>query len=272
LIDRTTLEQWRDDTTRTTYVFDVRDRDEYEAGYLAGARNAPEGALVMSPDHYIGTQNARCVLVDDDTVRATIAALWLSQMGRCTPYVLNDASLSEALTATGPEPRQILGLDSAPSATLTPPALAALMRHANPLIIDVGHSAAYVRSHVPGARWCLRSVLASTLASTTVSGSPLVLTSADGVMARLAASDLAELGGEDVLVLEGGNAAWCGAGLTPASGPTHLLSPHDDVWLASSERPGDARANVMAYLDWETSLLAAIERGGCVPFRNVLWH
>jgi len=272
LIDRTTLEQWRDDTARTTYVFDVRDRDEYEAGYLAGARNAPEGALVMSPDHYIGTQNARCVLVDDDTVRATIAALWLSQMGRCTPYVLDDASLSEALTETGPEPRQILGLDSAPSAMMTPQALAALVRHANPLIIDVGSSAAYVLSHVPGARWCLRSALARTLASTVASGSPLVLTSEDGVMARLAASDLAELGGEDVLVLEGGNAAWCGAGLTPASGPTHLLSPHDDVWLASSERPGDARANVLAYLDWETSLLAVIERSGGVPFRNVLWH
>ena len=155
---------------------------------------------------------------------------------------------------------------------MTPQALDALMRHANPLIIDVGHSAAYVLSHVPGARWCLRSALARTLASTAASGSPLVLTSADGVMARLAASDLAELGFEDVLVLEGGNAAWCGAGLTPASGPTHLLSPRDDLWLASSERPGDARANVMAYLDWETSLLAAIERGGFVPFRNVLWH
>jgi len=212
------------------------------------------------------------VLVDDDTVRATIAALWLSQMGRCTPYVLNDTSLDGTLTATGPEPRQALGLDSAPSASMTPQDLDALMRHANPLILDVGHSAAYVLSHVPGARWCLRSALARTLASTVASGSPLVLTSEDGVMARLAASDLAELGGEDVLVLEGGNAAWCGAGLTPASGPTHLLSPHDDVWLASSERPGDARANVMAYLDWETSLLAAIERGGCVPFRNVLWH
>ena len=104
------------------------------------------------------------------------------------------------------------------------------------------------------------------------SGSPLVLTSADGVMGRLAASDLAELGFADVLVLEGGNAAWCAVGLTSASGPTHLLSPRDDVWLASSERPGDARANVLAYLAWETSLLAAIERGGCVPFRNVLWH
>jgi len=91
-------------------------------------------------------------------------------------------------------------------------------------------------------------------------------------MARRAASDRAELGYEDVLVLAGGNAAWCGAGLTPASGSTQLLTPRDDLWLASSERPGDERADVMAYLDWEASLLAAIARGGSVPFRNVLWH
>lgn len=271
-INRATLEQWQDDPMHTTYVFDVRDRDEYEAGHLAGARNAPEGALVMSPDHYIGTQHARCVLVDDDMVRATIAALWLSQMGRCTPYVLDDASRDGARTETGPESRQILGLDRAPSATMTPQALKALARHANPLIIDVGTSAAYVLSHVPGARWCLRSALARTLTSTAASDSPIILTSAEGVIARLAASDLAELSFADVQVLEGGNAAWCEAGLTPASGPTHLLSPRDDVWLASSERPGDARANVIAYLDWETSLLAAIERGGCMPFRNILWH
>jgi rhodanese-related sulfurtransferase len=268
-IDRATLEQWRDDITRTTYVFDVRDRDEYEAGHLPGARNAPEGSLVMSPDHYIGTQNARCVLVDDDTVRATIAAVWLSQMGRCTPYVLDDASLNGALTERGPAPPQVLGLDRA-VAMITPGALDALMRQTTPLIIDVGSSADYVLSHVPGARWCLRSALARALASTAASGSPLVLTSADGVMAQLAAGDLAELGFKDVLVLAGGNAAWCGAGLTPASGPTQLLTPRDDLWLASSERPGDERANVMAYLDWEASLLAAIERGGFVPFRNVL--
>jgi rhodanese-related sulfurtransferase len=271
-IDRATLAQWQNDTTQTTYVFDVRDREEYEAGHLVGARNAPEGSLVMSPDHYIGTQNARCVLVDDDTVRATIAALWLSQMGRCTPYVLDDASLGGALIETGPEPQQILWLDSAPSATMTPQALDALMRHANPVIIDVSDSAAYVRSHVPGARWCLRSALARTLTSTAASGSPLVLTSADGIMARLAASELVELGRQDVLVLAGGTTAWCEAGLTPASGPTQLLSPRDDLWLASSERPGDQRTNVVAYLDWETSLLSDIARGGFVPFRNVLWH
>ena len=271
-IDRATLEQWRDDMMRTTYVFDVRDRDEYEAGHLPGARNAPEGSLVMSPDHYIGTQHARCVLVDDDTVRATIAAVWLSQMGRCTPYVLDDASLNGALTERGPAPRQVLGLDRAPRATMTPQALDGLVRQGTPLIIDVGSSAAYALSHVPGARWCPRSALARTLASTAASGAPLVLTSEDGVMARLASSDLAELGWKDVLVLAGGNAAWREAGLTPASGSTQLLTPRDDLWLASSERPGDERANVMAYLDWEASLLAAIERGGSVPFRNVLGH
>jgi rhodanese-related sulfurtransferase len=163
----------------------------------------------------------------------------------------------------------VLGLDRA-VATITAQALEALMRQATPLIIDVGSSADYVLSHVPGARWCLRSALARTLASAAASGSPLVLTSADGMMAQLAARDLAELGFKDVLVLAGGNAAWCGAGFTPATGSTQLLTPRDDLWLASSERPGDERANVMAYLDWEASLLAAIERGGFVPFRNRL--
>ena len=266
-IDRATLARWREDATRTTYVFDVRDRSEYEAGHVTGARNAPEGALIMSPDHFIGTQNARCVLADDDTVRATIAGLWLAQMGRSTPYVLDDAAIEESMAETGPEPHRFPGVDRAPSATITPAALAALIQRASPLIIDVGNSADYVRSHVPGARWCLRSALASV-----ASGSPLVLTSEDGVMARLAARDLAELGGKDDLVLEGGTAAWREAGLPAESGPTRLLSPRDDLWLASSERPGDQRANVTAYLEWETSLLDTIERGGFVPFRNLLWN
>src|SRR5262249_31158972 len=160
-------------------IFDVRDRDEYETGHVAGARNAPEGALIMSPDHFIGTQNARCAIVDDDTVRATIAALWLLQMGRATPHVLDDAALEESLTETGPEPGRTLGLDRVPCVPITPTSLAAMIRHDAPLIIDVGDSTAYVQSHVPGAQWCLRSAVAGIASS-----SPLVLTSSDGVMAR----------------------------------------------------------------------------------------
>src|SRR5262249_44504991 len=147
-IDRATLARWRNDTTRTTYVFDVRDRAEYEAGHIVGARNAPEGALIMSPDHYIGTQNARCVIAAQHTVWPTIAGLWLLQMGRATPYVLHDAALEDSLTETGPEPHRILRLDGTPSATITPTALAALIRAASPLIIDVGDSTDYVQAHV----------------------------------------------------------------------------------------------------------------------------
>ena len=54
-IDRATLDAWRADATRTTYVFDVRDPAEYLAGHLPGALSAPGGQLVQATDHYAGT-------------------------------------------------------------------------------------------------------------------------------------------------------------------------------------------------------------------------
>ncbi len=80
-LDATTLERWRRDDHRTTYVFDVRSETEYAAGHLIGSCNAPHGTIVMSPDQFFATLKARIVLVDDDTVRATVTALWLAQMG-----------------------------------------------------------------------------------------------------------------------------------------------------------------------------------------------
>ena len=50
-IDRAAVETWRKDTTRTTYVFDVRDPAEYKAGHLPGAISAPGGQLVQATDH-----------------------------------------------------------------------------------------------------------------------------------------------------------------------------------------------------------------------------
>jgi len=61
-IDTATLEQWRRDVHRTTYVFDVRSRAEYMAGHLAGSHHAAEGSIVMSPDHYFATFKSRLVL------------------------------------------------------------------------------------------------------------------------------------------------------------------------------------------------------------------
>ena len=54
-IDRAMLERWQSDTTRTTYIFDVRDPAEYEAGHFPGALSAPGGQLVQATDLYAGT-------------------------------------------------------------------------------------------------------------------------------------------------------------------------------------------------------------------------
>ena len=64
-IDEAALAQLRADESRTTYLFDVRDPDEYAAGHVAGALSAPGGQLVQATDQYAGTLHARIVLVDD---------------------------------------------------------------------------------------------------------------------------------------------------------------------------------------------------------------
>ena len=87
-INRQALDSFRNDVTRTLYVFDVRDPTEYAAGHLPGAVNAPGGQLVQATDQYVGTLGARIVLVDDREVRAVMTASWLKQMGWRDVFVL----------------------------------------------------------------------------------------------------------------------------------------------------------------------------------------
>ena len=268
-IDTATLERWRGDADRTTYVFDVRSSDEYAAGHLSGSCNVPEGTIVMSPDRYFATLKARIVLVDDDTVRATITALWLSQMGWGEVVVLVDGLDRRALE-TGPELTRDIGSDVASGRELTAHEVDALRRGQPVRIIDVGRSDCYVDSHLPGAVWCSRVALGSLLRDEVHDG-PTVLTSEPGVLARLAAGDLDASLADNVSILAGGNAAWREARLELSSGAERLASPRDDHWLASSERPGDTRQNVIDYLEWEVTLLDDIERGGAVPYRNLIW-
>ena len=103
-IDAKALESFRADTTRTLYVFDVRDPTEYAAGHLPGAVNAPGGQLVQATDQYAGTLGARIVLIDDREVRAVMTASWLKQMGWRDVFVLA-ASGSE----NGRPPAPVLG-------------------------------------------------------------------------------------------------------------------------------------------------------------------
>ncbi len=257
-IDHATLGRWRAEPNRTTYLFDVRTADEFVVGHLAGAVNAPEGTLVMSHEHYFATLHARYVIADDDGVRAVVTALWLKMMGWGEEAVLADG-LADAELITGAPLASPVQVEA--RRRIAPRDLAALDQAR---IVDIGHSDAYVAGHVPGAAWCSRPVLADT----SIEGEgPLVVSSEDGAIAALAADEL----GAEALVLEGGLQAWVGAGLEVETGEARLLSPRVDHWLASSERPGDARENVEAYLDWEVGLYDDIAAGGTVPYRDLIW-
>lgn len=264
-IDPDTLSRWRAEKDRTTYLFDVRTPQEFESGHLPGARSAPEGRLPMSPEHYFATLNARYVLIDDDTIRATVTALWLKQMGWGEVAVLVDG-LSITDLETGPVSEFPPDPGNIDVETIDADALGA----SNARVIDVGTSDAYEAGHIPGAIWCSRVALGAFLKDEQHHG-PTVLTSEDGAVALLAASDFGPGLPDGLSVLDGGNAAWLAADRTLATGIERLASPRDDHWLASSERPGDQRQNVVDYLDWEITLFDDIARGGRVPYRNLIW-
>ncbi|WP_285293873.1 rhodanese-like domain-containing protein [Aureimonas altamirensis] len=68
------------DSGRTTFVIDVRSREEFEAGSGADWVHAPLVQLVQATDRFIGVRRARLVLVDDTGLRAAVAAVFLSAM------------------------------------------------------------------------------------------------------------------------------------------------------------------------------------------------
>jgi rhodanese-related sulfurtransferase len=67
--------------TGTRYLVDVRGREEYEAGHIAGSLHLPGGHLLQNVDRYLVVRNATVILIDSDRVRATTVAVWLRRMG-----------------------------------------------------------------------------------------------------------------------------------------------------------------------------------------------
>ncbi len=109
-IDPAALAKFQAEAGRTTYLLDVRNPEEYEAGHLPGSVSAPGGQLVQATDRYVGTLGARLVLVDDTCVRGTMTGSWLRQMGWRDVFVL-EGGLAGALE-TGPGKGAALGTTS----------------------------------------------------------------------------------------------------------------------------------------------------------------
>jgi len=266
-LDRAGLARWRAETDRRTlYIVDVRPPEEYADGHLADAISVPGGQLVQETEEHLAVRGARVLLVDDGSmVRARTTAAWLRQMGWREVAVLAEGPGNEAL-AVGPEPTRALGLQALPRPEPLVDAHAAhALVEAGAAVVDLSRSTAYKQSHISGAWFAIRARLGLSLPAKVPPG-PLLLTSEDGLLARLAAPEAAALGGYRVHVLAGGNAAWRAAGhpLTPAE--PRWADAADDVWLAPRDRP-DTEAAMRRYLAWELDLDRQIRADPDVGFR-----
>jgi rhodanese-related sulfurtransferase len=259
-IDLATLERWRADAARTLYLFDVRDPREYAAGHVPGAVSAPGGQLVQATDQYVGTLGPRIVLIDPAEVRAVMTASWLRQMGWRDVFVL-----AQEGHETEPPAMPILGAPPPPELRIDCAGLAELMARNDATIVDLSISREYLRAHIPGAWFAIRSRLKRALAKMPLRGT-LVLTSEDGVLAGRAVPEARALTDHPVRALDGGNAAWvtCGHALT-ADDP-RMADEAIDVWLKPYERASDRAAAMREYLSWEIDLPGRIARDGSASF------
>ena len=265
VIDGADLGQFRAEADqRSLYVLDVRSPEEYADGHLAGSRSAPGGQLVQATDAYVGTLNARLVLIDDDGIRSLMTASWLLQLGWEEVYAMPN-TLAGAALETGPEPRQILLAHESRAPLISPRDLKSLLDRGDVLVIDLGTSLQYRDEHIPNARWAIRSRLHTVLPSLPKLGH-MVVTSSDGRIAELAALDLAALTKVPVWALEGGTAAWRAAGFPLVAGAEDMTCPPEDVWYRPYDRAKDREAAMREYLSWEVDLVRQVERDGDARF------
>ena len=256
-IDLKALESFRADTTRTLYVFDVRDPTDYAAGHFPGAVNAPGGQLVQATDQYAATLGARLVLIDDREVRAVMTASWLKQMGWRDVFVLA-ASGSEK----GRPPAPVLGPAPPPERAI--------------------EAAGIVRAGGEGPRHRGRS-----LAQPGLPQGPhprrLVRHPHAAVAGAGEDPDERRIGAD----LGGRRARRPRRGRNPRAGPlsarrqrrlagrrllaldrARMADEPLDYWPKPYERTGNTKDAMNEYLSWEVDLLPRIERDGTTRFTH----
>ena len=255
------LQRWQQEPARTTYLFDVRTPEEFEAGHLPGARSTPGGQLVQETDHVASVRGARLVLADDDGVRANMSASWLAQLG-WEVHVLDhlqaaDFSEKGAWVAPVPAPAQ--------AELISPHTLADWLTHGDTAILDFTPSVNYVKRHIPGAFWALRAQLPQALAKVKPA-ERYVLTCGTSQLARLAVAEVEAITGKPVFLLQGGTLNWIAENLPLEEGETHLASPRIDRYRRPYEGTDSPKEAMQAYLDWEFGLVDQLARDGTHGF------
>lgn len=260
------LARFQGESSRSLYLLDVRLPEAYAAGHLPGSRSAPGGQLVQATDQYVGTRNARLVLVDEDGIAATMTAHWLVQLGWPEVYVLKGAFAAGARLETGAEmPATSLALPQVRD--LDADGLAAEIAASGVAVLDLDTSIRYRKGHVPGAFWANRAHFDTALGKLPAARL-IVIAAPEEPLARLAAAEVAAATGSATAVLKGGTLAWMQGGKPVEKGNTHLLNDADDVWIRPYDHESDQQKHMQAYLDWEVGLVEQVERDGDAGFKR----
>src|SRR4029079_335406 len=115
--------------------------------------------------------------------------------------------------------------------------------------------------HVPGAYFAVRAGLARSLPEIlklAPQAKCVVFTSPDGLMARFAAAEAAELTSIPCAALWGGTRAWRDARLPMESGHPRMSAPPTDVWYRPYDNKDGVESAMHRYLDWEVALVAQL--------------
>jgi rhodanese-related sulfurtransferase len=249
-VDDAEVERWLADPGRTTYLCDVRTPEEFAAGTLEGAINAPGGQLLQATDQWIGVRHARIVLVDGETVRAPVIASWLVRMG-LDACVLRAGVASRVRGAVQPPP-----LPDVPQLAVAE--LDRLVDSKSAAVVDLRPSMAYRKAHIPGSLWSIRPRLGELVPS--LKRKQVVLVADEPAIAQIAARDLMEAGVDRVWLLAGGIATWrAGDGAIEAT--PRLPSDADciDYLFFVHDRHEGNKDAARRYLAWETQLVSQLD-------------
>lgn len=265
-IDLKRLHALQTDKSRTTYLFDVRNPEEYAAGHLPGAIHAPGGQLVQATDTYIAVRPSVVVLVDTDGVRATMTAAWLAQMGHQEVYVLaaDAKDCGERVTPSS----AILDGAALHAASITATELKRLLDAGQVQVVNLDSSLQHREGHIPGAWHVVRSRLNDQLPK--IPATPrLVFSAAEEALARLAAANAARMmPSATVQVLAGGTPAWVAAGYALDTGDTRMTGEADDLNYRALDRKDKVEEAMREYLKWEVELLDAVRDDPDFGFRR----
>ena len=265
-IDAAKLAEFRAETGRTLYLLDVRSPEEFAQKHMEGSVSAPGGQLVQATDAFVAVRNSRLVLIDDYGVRATMTASWLIQMGWDQVWVLQDA-MKCGKWVSGHPTADVLGLRDVRCESISPAGLKQRLDDGAVEVIDLDSKPRYREGHIPGAWHAIRANLKGNLAKV-ATGKPLVITSSDGIVAKLAAVELPAGASGSVLVLDGGTTAWRAAGYALETGETRLTDDTEDLWVRPHDRTENREQAMKDYLTWEVDLITQIGRDDDANFRH----